>query len=98
MLPIALSMEGWADIYSIFILSFLILGVFEIIIGLYLSIKENINEHLIGYIGFVHFLIGCAQLYFYYYALALIIPGIILIILGFKNQFCQDDKWNTDLH
>ena len=45
MVPIALRMEGWSDIYSILILPFLILGILENIIGLYFFIAENINSN-----------------------------------------------------
>ncbi|MFX1500518.1 MAG: hypothetical protein ACFFDH_06080 [Promethearchaeota archaeon] len=88
MVPIALRAEGWADLYTIIILPFLILGIFESIIGLYISIKENINKLIIGYIGLLYLLFGSGlTLFFYYYTLTLIIPGIILTLLGFYNEF-----------
>ncbi|MFX1365239.1 MAG: hypothetical protein ACFE9Y_10010 [Promethearchaeota archaeon] len=89
-MPIALSMEGWVDLYSIFILPFLILGFFESIIGLYLSIKENINKPIIGYIGLFYVLIGFVIMQFCsYYILTLIFSGVILIFLVYNEKFAS---------
>ncbi len=88
MVPIALKAEGWSDIYFIGILPFLILGIFENIIGLYLIITENINKLITGYIGLLYFIIGFVSIVpFSYYALTFISTGTILIFLGVKDEF-----------
>ena len=87
MVPIALRTEGWSDLYFIVILPFLVLGILENIIGLYLIITKNIYKHITGYIGLLCLIFGLGYiLFFYYFALTFIIPGIFLIYLGVKPE------------
>ena len=87
MVPTALRAGGWSDLYYILILPFLMLGILENIIGLYLFITKNKYQHITTYLGLIYSIFGFLYIfYFYYFALLFIFPGIILIYLGVKPE------------